>query len=1490
MDHDDFDKTYFGPLRKGFSLMERGFAYRNALALAKGRPAVKALRKDTGRAGFGLASMRRHALYISRNGVWPIEDQDGAVLLGRDAVNELVRRAAKAGMPEKTERQVARHWVFSYPPCDPTDLYAAFKNTAARCFGGDYFFALHEDCPIPHIHAWQALLRKDGSPAKGSDLGPFALAVAFADELRRFGWDGSAYTPLHVGESGFDNPLVKVCAAAGPRIGSRGPYLNRLADALLNQRRPEMKNQAYLERCRDDAARFFARMAQACAEDGKDEESELIAAFARFVAKRPMESRLQKDYDYVMERLSEPAKAALRRHAQIQGGATAFSPNAGRARNGAGAERRGGANRSDAKDATDAADAEEAAGRTDGANATEPAARSRIAAIPRQRPRPHLDERPGNERAEDCDEDNDGRNVRSPRGRPPLPLRPQRRPKHRIAAANRAGDAALVGDDGGADSFNAANERQNGAGKPNADEKKGETKSERAEPMRRLIPDAQWGANKRERSAKKTAPGEAAPKRARPGARSNPCASPRFSRPGIKPIDALNACGIGLADAIVFRPSGKHKPGSLAELAESMRIDEAVATALDPDRARTRFKAAMRSLVRQQPAARFPATETQRRAFDPQRLKPQRRPVLIGEARLGGAQRASSTGSQATTAEAGAKAAAVAPNHPARQRALRPALPPAPKHNPAARAGGMRVEDGNGGFSGAARADRSESQEGSARDGGSFDARSPKGGAAPSPKALQPSDGAPTAAATPTATPPPKRERIAFARRWAQAELESWANAMAEWAYLHPWSQPKHLGLAQSAGRSPLKIMPFDRAAAGRLDSIFRGREQAAALADQAARRAALARRLARDSPDGSHDRGLPSSPLPMLALEERQWREQSEALHEGLGVYADSRPDSAADLARRPSAPCAAIPDAGARAPAEHPNRTRPGIARARPRANVARSVALPFSDAASPKRAERGQPAAVRGAKSRGADPTRPNGARASSTGAADPAALKEGEGVLDPRSARATCNGEADRRRAKATRTPSPTPSPTSRAASQAMPGPNGRRAEAMNGASALSGRAAADHRAPRALQAQGRAAAPLASSPPTPCSDGQSILAARSQPPIVQSDCRDLSALSCKPETRRPDAQVVLSLKQTARSGARFAQPARPSRAGASTKRQPALGRMGPGNDACAKRPASPSTSFPEPAPGAPSGAAAQPVMAPPPQNAPSSRSGFGMRRPPSGAQGRSQATPADARSRAPQTVWIAKPNRLEPPSAARAAQSSPTRAPCEGPAHGANGRPIQSRRADANRSAGIAPCANVALDPRSPWVADLPPNRGSGLERGRIGAPQGLPGQTVFAPKADPMRLRARPSDGPELPPKRGLDRRDSRQTASLAAASVWAATIETAAHAAFGKEGKSHPQPSKDALALGDEKATPSSDRGATPAQENGNAPQWLEARPRLRAQRDLAPNELVSSLGAERIPAPGDANETTTRAASEEPGETLRECEAEWGDDGQER
>lgn len=1446
MDHDDFDKTYFGPRRKGLGLMERGFAYRNALALAKGHPAVKALRKDTGRAGFGLASMRRHALYISRNGVWPIEDQDGAVLLGRDAVNELVRRAAKAGMPEKTERQIARHWVFSYPPCDPADLYAAFKNTAARCFGGDYFFALHEDCPIPHIHAWQALLRKDGSPAKGSDLGPFALAVAFADELRRFGWDGAAYTPLHVGESGFDNPLVKVCAAAGPRIGSRGPYLNRLADALLNQRRPEMKNQAYLERCRDDAARFFARMAQACAEDGKDEESELIAAFARFVAKRPMESRLQKDYDYVMARLSEPAKAALRRHAQTQ--------------DGAGAEWRGGANRSDATDATDAtdaADAEEAAGRMDGANATGPAARSRIAAIPRQRPHPHPhpDEGPGNARAEDCDEDNDGRNVRSPRGRPPLPLRPQRRPKHRIAAANRAGDAALVGEDGGADSINAANERQNGAGKPNADEKKGGTKSERAEPMRRLIPNAQWGANKRERSAKKTALGEAAPKRARPGARSNPCASPRFSRPGIKPIDALNACGIGLADAIVFRPSGKRKPGSLAELAESMRIDEAVATALDPDRARTRFKAAMRSLVRQQPAARFPATETQRRAFDAQRLKPQRRPVLIGEARLGGAQRVSSTGSQATKAAAEAKATPTAtppPNHPTRQRALRPA----PKPNPAA------------------RADRSESQEGSARGGDSrFDARSPNGAAAPSQKALQPSDGAPTATATPTptATPPPKRERIAFARRWAQAELESWANAMAEWACLHPWSQPKHLGLAQRAGRSPLKIMPFDRAAAGRLDSIFRGREQAAALADQAARREALARRLTRDSPDGSHGRGLSSPTLPMLALEERQWREQSEAPQESLGVFADSRPDPAADLERRPSAPCAVIPDAGARAPAEHPNRTRPGVSRARPRANVARSVTLSLSDAASPKRADRGQPAAVRGAESRGANPTRPNGARASSTKAPASAALKESEGVLDPRSARAACNGEADRRRAKAALTPSP----TFRAAPRALPGPNGRRAEAMNGASALSGGAPAGHRAPRAPQAQGGAAAPLAGSPPTPCRAGRSSLAARGQPPIAQSDGRDLSAASRKRAPQRLDAQVVSGLKQTARSGARFAQPARPSRAGPSTRRQPALGRMGPGNDACAKRPVSPSPSLPEPAPGAPPEAAAQPVMAPQPQNAPSSRYGFGLRRPPSGAQGRSQETPADTRSRAPQTVWIAKPNRLEPPSAARAAQSRPTRAPCESTAHGANGRPIQSRRADANRSDGIAPRLNVALDPRSPWVADLPPSRGYGLERGRIGTPPGLPGQTVFTPQADPKRL---------------IDRRDLRQTSSLAAAAVWAATIETAAHAAFGEEGKSHPQPSNEALALGEEKAPPSSDRDATPAQENGNAPQWLEARPLLRAERGPEPNELVSSLGAERIPAPGDANETKTNAASEEPGETLRECEAEWGDDGQER
>jgi hypothetical protein len=113
------------------------------------------------RAPKGMKGISNNLTYISRDGQLEIEDQDGQVILGKDAVADLKAEWRDGGMPiaaDSTMRD-AFHLVLSMPTrTDPLAVQRAARDFAKQEFSGfQYAMVLHtfetDPDPIPlRIH------------------------------------------------------------------------------------------------------------------------------------------------------------------------------------------------------------------------------------------------------------------------------------------------------------------------------------------------------------------------------------------------------------------------------------------------------------------------------------------------------------------------------------------------------------------------------------------------------------------------------------------------------------------------------------------------------------------------------------------------------------------------------------------------------------------------------------------------------------------------------------------------------------------------------------------------------------------------------------------------------------------------------------------------------------------------------------------------------------------------------------------------------------------------------------------------------------------------------------------------------------------------------------------------------------------------------------------------------------------------------------------
>ncbi|RMH94406.1 hypothetical protein EBB59_01540 [Lysobacter pythonis] len=163
---------------------------------AVARKAPEVMVKISG-AGKGVAQLRAHLEYISRNGKLSLETDDGQQVEGRSAARDLAEewKHGLFGMPEEGRRRESLNIVLSMPPGTDRDaVRAAASEFARKQFGNDrpYAFVAHHDEKHPHVHLCVKVLGRDGTRLNPRKADLPLWREQFAESLQANGVDASA--------------------------------------------------------------------------------------------------------------------------------------------------------------------------------------------------------------------------------------------------------------------------------------------------------------------------------------------------------------------------------------------------------------------------------------------------------------------------------------------------------------------------------------------------------------------------------------------------------------------------------------------------------------------------------------------------------------------------------------------------------------------------------------------------------------------------------------------------------------------------------------------------------------------------------------------------------------------------------------------------------------------------------------------------------------------------------------------------------------------------------------------------------------------------------------------------------------------------------------------------------------------------------------------------------------------------------------------------
>ena len=147
--------------------------------------------------GKSLVQIKSHLDYISRNGDVPLEDENGDLISGKEAVRDLRDewQYGRMGMTQESKVKQSFNIVLSMPPgTDRPSVTSAARDFAKAEFGDNYsyVFATHDDEKHPHVHLCVKAMGKDGirlNPRK-ADLQRWR--EIFAEKLNDHGIEANA--------------------------------------------------------------------------------------------------------------------------------------------------------------------------------------------------------------------------------------------------------------------------------------------------------------------------------------------------------------------------------------------------------------------------------------------------------------------------------------------------------------------------------------------------------------------------------------------------------------------------------------------------------------------------------------------------------------------------------------------------------------------------------------------------------------------------------------------------------------------------------------------------------------------------------------------------------------------------------------------------------------------------------------------------------------------------------------------------------------------------------------------------------------------------------------------------------------------------------------------------------------------------------------------------------------------------------------------------
>ena len=241
------DRLFHEPLRHAraqhlphWTMHRHALHLREKLVATLGRaPEVMVKISNKGGGAQGMAVVRRHLRYISRNGDVELEDQDGHVITGKTELNDLLEQwhLGGWGIPQESKRRETLNVLLSMPPGTNRQAVRDAASAFAHETFGDgrpYVFAVHDDEAHPHVHLSIHTRGPDGQRLNPRKQDLHRWRESFARQLQAYGVDANATPRIVRGETQrFPKQAAIWMAAQGIPLRFYSPVINEETRRVL---------------------------------------------------------------------------------------------------------------------------------------------------------------------------------------------------------------------------------------------------------------------------------------------------------------------------------------------------------------------------------------------------------------------------------------------------------------------------------------------------------------------------------------------------------------------------------------------------------------------------------------------------------------------------------------------------------------------------------------------------------------------------------------------------------------------------------------------------------------------------------------------------------------------------------------------------------------------------------------------------------------------------------------------------------------------------------------------------------------------------------------------------------------------------------------------------------------------------------------------------------------------------------------------------------